>query len=125
MTRRDGERTRWTDEMLDELADSVSELRESVSEVRDSVSELRESISEVRDSVSELRESVSEVRDSVDGVRITAQALLQIAAQQQRENEARQAEIAEIRQRQEESDKRFEILVSEVRYLIRQIKPGD
>ena len=71
MTKRDGERTRWTDEMLDELADSVSELRESV----------------------------SEVRDLVDGVRITAQALLQIAAQQQRENEARQAEIAEIRQR--------------------------
>ncbi len=51
MTRRDGERTRWTDEMLDELADSVSELRESV----------------------------SEVRDSVDGVRLTAQALLEIA----------------------------------------------
>ena len=125
MTRRDGERKRWTDEMLDELADSVSELRESVSEVRDSVSELRESVSEVKDSVSELRESVSEVRESVDGVRITAQALLQIAAQQQRENEARQAEIAEIRQRQEESDKRFEVLLSEVRYLIRQIKPGD
>ena len=123
MTRRDGERKRWTDEMLDELADSVSELRESVSEVRDSVSELRESVSEVNDSVSELRESVSEVRESVDGVRITAQALLQIAAQQQRENEARQAEIAEIRQRQEESDKRFEVLLSEVRYLIRQIKP--
>ncbi|MCA2716816.1 hypothetical protein [Microcystis sp. M169S2] len=95
MTKRDGERTRWTDEMLDELADSVSELRGSV----------------------------SEVRESVDGVRITAQALLQIAAQQQRENEARQAEIAEIRQRQEESDKRFEVLLSEVRYLIRQIKP--
>ncbi|MDJ0559878.1 MAG: hypothetical protein PX638_12285 [Microcystis sp. M53599_WE4] len=111
MTKRDGERTRWTDEMLDQLADSVSELRESVSEVRDSVSELRE--------------SVSEVRESVDGVRITAQALLQIAAQQQRENEARQAEIAEIRQRQEDSDKRFEVLLSEVRYLIRQIKPGD
>jgi uncharacterized coiled-coil DUF342 family protein len=109
--------------MLDELADSVSELRESVSEVRDSVSELRESISEVRDSVSELRESVSEVRDSVDGVRITAQALLQIAAQQQQENEARQAEIAEIRRRQEESDKRFEVLLSEVRHLIGQIKP--
>jgi methyl-accepting chemotaxis protein len=111
--------------MLDELADSVSELRESVSEVRDSVSELRESVSEVKDSVSELRESVSEVKDSVEGVRITAQALLQIAAQQQRENEARQAEIAEIRQRQEDSDKRFEVLLSEVRYLIRQIKPDD
>jgi methyl-accepting chemotaxis protein len=102
--------------MLDELADSVSELRESVSEVRDSVSELRESVSEVRDSVSELRESVSEVRESVDGVRITAQALLQIAAQQQRD-------MDQMRQRQEESDKRFEVLLSEVRYLIRQIKP--
>jgi len=88
MTKRDGERTRWTDEMLDELADSVSELR-----------------------------------DSVEGLQLTAQALLQIAAQQQRENEARQAEIAETRQRQEESDKRFEVLLSEVRYLIRQIKP--
>ena len=109
MTRRNGERTRWTDEMLDELADSVSG-------VKDSVSELRES-------VSELRESVSEVKDSVEGLQLTAQALLQIAAQQQRENEARQAEIAEIRQRQEGSDKRFEVLLSEVRYLIRQIKP--
>lgn len=76
MTRRDGERTRWTDEMLDKLADSVSEVKESVSELRD---------------------SVSETKDSVEGVRLTAQALLQIAAQQQRENEARKAEIAEIR----------------------------
>ena len=84
---------------------------------------LADSVSEIKDSLSELRESVSEVRDSVDGVRITAQALLQIAAQQQRENEARPPEIAEIRQRQEESDKRFEVLLSEVRYLIRQIKP--
>jgi cell division septum initiation protein DivIVA len=74
--------------MLDGLADSVSG-------VKDSVLELRES-------VSELRESVSEVKDSVEGLQLTAQALLQIAAQQQRENEARQAEIAEIRQRQEE-----------------------
>jgi methyl-accepting chemotaxis protein len=86
---------RWTNEMLDELADSVSGLRGSVSE---------------------LRESVSEVRDSVDGVRLTAQALLEIAAQQQRN-------MDEMRQRQQESDKRFEVLLSEVRYLIRQIKP--
>jgi hypothetical protein len=88
MTRRDGERRRWTDEMLDELADSLSEIKESV----------------------------SELRESVEGVRLTAQALLQIAAQQQRN-------MDEMRQRQEESDKRFEVLLSEVRYLIRQIKP--
>ncbi len=76
MTRRDGERKRWTDEMLDELADSVSELWESV----------------------------SEVRDSVEVLQLTAQALLQIATQQQRENEARRAEITEIRPRWQESD---------------------
>ena len=97
MTKNHEGRTQWTDQMLDELADSVSGLRGSVSE---------------------LRESVSEVRDSVDGVRLTAQALLEIAAQQQRN-------MDEMRQRQEESDKRFEVLLSEVRYLIRQIKPGD
>jgi uncharacterized coiled-coil DUF342 family protein len=118
MSQKSEGRSRWTDEMLDELADSVSELRNSVSELRNSVSELR-------NSVSELKESVSEVKDSVDGVRITAQALLQIAAQQQRNDEARQAEIAEIRRRQEDSDRRFEVLLSEVRYLIQQLKPGD
>ncbi|MFN7513528.1 hypothetical protein, partial [Microcystis sp.] len=86
MTKNHEGRTQWTDQMLDELADSVSGLRGSVSE---------------------LRESVSEVRDSVDGVRLTAQALLEIAAQQQRN-------MDEMRQRQEESDKRFEVLLSEV-----------
>jgi methyl-accepting chemotaxis protein len=67
---------RWTNEMLDELADSVSGLRGSV----------------------------SEVRDSVEVLQLTAQALLQIATQQQRENEARRAEITEIRPRWQESD---------------------
>ncbi|NCR41503.1 MAG: hypothetical protein GPJ21_17635 [Microcystis aeruginosa W13-11] len=55
---------RWTNEMLDELADSVSE-----------------------------------IRDSVEVLQLTAQALLEIATQQERENEARRAEIAEIRHR--------------------------
>jgi hypothetical protein len=50
---------RWNDGMLDELASSVTELRESTTE---------------------LRESVSEVKDGIDGLRITAQALLQLAA---------------------------------------------
>jgi signal transduction histidine kinase len=75
---------RWTDEMLDELASSVSELRESM----------------------------SDVRDSVDGLRVTTQALLQLAAQSQRDLEL-------IKQRQEENDHRFNVLLEEVRYLIR------
>jgi uncharacterized coiled-coil DUF342 family protein len=96
---------RWTDEMLDDLASSVNELKESVTDVRESITELRES-------VTELRESVTEVKDSVDGLRITTQALLQVAAQSQRDMQL-------IKERQSESDRRFNILLEEVRYLIR------
>ena len=110
---------RWNDEMLDELAssvtelrESVTELRESVTEVRESMTELRESVAEVRESVTELRESVTEVKDSVDGLRITTQALLQLAAQSQQEMER-------MKERQAESDQRFNILLEEVRFLIR------
>jgi methyl-accepting chemotaxis protein len=89
---------RWNDEMLDDLASSVTELRESVTELRESVTEVRESI--------------TEVKDSIDGLRVTAQALLQVATQNQREMEL-------IKQRQAESDQRFNILLEEVRYLTR------
>jgi uncharacterized coiled-coil DUF342 family protein len=96
---------RWTDAMLDGLASNVDELRESVGELRESVGELRES-------VGELREGLSEVKDSVDGLRLTSQALLQVAAQSQRDMEL-------MKQRQEENDQRFNILLEEVRYLRR------
>ncbi len=93
---------RWTDEMLDELASSVGEIRNSV----------------------------ADVRDSVDGLRVTAQALLQIAAQNQRRmdqfdeeielTKQRHAEdIKLLKQRQAENDERFNVLLEEVRYLIR------
>ncbi|MBO1064386.1 MULTISPECIES: hypothetical protein [Nostocales] len=75
---------RWNDEMLDELASSVSELRESM----------------------------TEVKDGIDGLRITAQALLQLAAQNQQNIEL-------IKERQAESDQRFNVILEEVRYLIR------
>jgi hypothetical protein len=82
---------RWTDEMLDGLASSVADLRESVGD---------------------MRESVADLRDSVDGLRVTVQALLQVAAQSQRDMEL-------MKQRQEENDQRFNILLEEVRYLRR------
>ncbi len=89
---------RWTDEMLDELASSVGGMRES--------------ITEMRDGMTEMRESITEIRDTVDGLRITSQALLQLAAQSQRDTEL-------LKQRQEENDQRFNVLLEEVRYLIR------
>lgn len=99
---------RWTDEMLDELASSVTEMRESISE-------MRESISELRSTVGELGSSVSEIKDSVDGLRITSQALLQVAAQNQRDMEV-------MKQRQLENDQRFNILLEEVRHLSRRVE---
>ncbi|MGH2414182.1 MAG: hypothetical protein ACRDEA_10930 [Microcystaceae cyanobacterium] len=96
---------RWTDEMLDDLASSVSEMRDSIGEMRDSIGEMRDSIGEMRD-------NFNTVHDSVDGLRITVQALLQVAAQSQRDMEL-------LKQRQAENDHRFNVLLEEVRYLIR------
>jgi methyl-accepting chemotaxis protein len=108
---------RWNDEMLDELASSVTELRESTTELRESTTELRESTTELRKSTTELRESVTEVKDGIDGLRITAQALLQLAAQSQRDMEL-------VKERQAESDQRFNVLLEEVRFLIRGNQAG-
>ena len=96
---------RWTDEMLDNLASSTTELRES--------------ITELREDFADVRESITEIKDSIDGLRITSQALLQVAAQSQRDMEAMKERQAEIEQRQAENDQRFNILLEEVRFLIR------
>ena len=82
---------RWTDEMLDELASSVGEMRESI----------------------------TEIRDSVDGLRVTSQSLLQVAAQNQRRMDMFEEEMELLKQRQAENDQRFNVLLEEVRYLIR------
>ncbi|WP_009545847.1 hypothetical protein [Crocosphaera subtropica] len=89
---------RWNDEMLDGLASNVDEMRESITE---------------------LRESVSDVRDSIDGLRVTTQALLQVAAQNQLRMDRFDEEMALVKQRQAENDERFNVLLEEVRYLIR------
>jgi methyl-accepting chemotaxis protein len=89
---------RWTDEMLDELASSFREVRESITE---------------------MRESITEVRDSIDGLRVTAQALLQVAAQSQRRMDQFDRELELMKQQHAENDARFNILLEEVRYLIR------
>jgi methyl-accepting chemotaxis protein len=96
---------RWNDEMLDELASSTTEVKESVTELRGSVTELRESL--------------TEVRYSIDALRATSQVLLQVVAQNQRKMESFDEEMELLKQRQAESDQRFNILLEEVRYLIR------
>ena len=121
---------RWTDEMVDELASSVGEMHESMTEMRESITEMREGMTEMRGSITEMRGSITDVKDSVDGLRVTSQALLQVAAQHQRKMDQfdeeielikkRHAEDIElVKQRQAENDKRFNVLLEEVRYLIR------
>ena len=67
----------------------------------------------------ELASSVDEMRDSIDGLRVTAQALLQVAAQNQRKMDQFEQEMELVKQRQAENDERFNVLLEEVRYLIR------
>jgi predicted nuclease with TOPRIM domain len=88
---------RWTDEMLDEFASSVRELREGI----------------------------TDVKDGIDGLRITSQALLQVAAQSQRDMETMKERQAELEQRQAKTDQRFNILLEEVRFLIRGTQATD
>jgi len=76
-------------------------------------------LDELASTVSEMRDSITEVRDGVDGLRVTAQALLQVAAQNQRRMDLFEEEIELIKQRQAENDERFNVLLEEVRYLIR------
>ncbi|MGK7874129.1 MAG: hypothetical protein AB4426_12685, partial [Xenococcaceae cyanobacterium] len=59
------------------------------------------------------------MRDSVDGLRVTVQALLQVAAQNQRRMDQFEQEMELVKQRQAETDQRFNVLLEEVRYLIR------
>ncbi|MEA5536748.1 hypothetical protein [Crocosphaera sp. XPORK-15E] len=124
---------RWTEEMLDELASSVGELKESVTEMKESITEMkdgmtemRESMTEMKDGMTEMKDGMTEMKDSIDGLRITSQALLQVAAQHQskmnsfdEEIEVMKQQQAKSDQRHAENDQRFNILLEEIRYLIR------
>ena len=116
---------RWTDKMLDTLASSVSEVKESVSEVKETVTELRESVREVKDTVTEMRKGM-------DILNVTMQGLLEVVAKQERrmnrfekEMEERKEEAKRWKREQAETNKRFNVLLGEIRYLIRNIRPED
>jgi uncharacterized coiled-coil DUF342 family protein len=109
---------RWTDDRLDRLADSVSQLHEDVSELhvgistlREEVSELRVDISTLREEVSELRVGLSETKEGLDSLRITAQALLQLAAQHQQAERQRQDEMKNINERLDVQQGQIKILL--------------
>ena len=89
---------RWTDEMLDRLADSVSELRAAVSDLQTSVSELRTSL----------------------------EALVQAFIQEHEENRQHRQEMRawqrQMEEWRQENDLRFNILLEEIRASNQRIK---
>jgi hypothetical protein len=91
---------RWTDEMLDRVAELAA------SNAR--------SIAELREDSREQREASREQREDIASLQITATALLQLAQQSQQKWEQSMA-------LHEESDQRFNVLLAEVRHLISRI----
>lgn len=89
---------RWTDEMLDKLADKVDVLSDKVDVLSDKVDLLSD--------------KVDDLTDNMQGLRVTTQALLQIAGESQQK-------MRQFEERQAENDARFNVLLEEVRYLIR------
>jgi hypothetical protein len=82
-------RPRWTDERLDRLADSVAELREGL----------------------------AESKDSIDGLRVTCQALLQIAAQNQQAEQEHREENRLI-------NERLDVQQGQIRILLERLLSG-
>lgn len=89
-------RARWTDERLDQLADSVTELREGL----------------------------AETKDSVDGLRVTAQALLQVAAQHQQAERVRQEEMQQVQQEIRGINERLDVQQGQIRVLLERLLSG-
>lgn len=82
---------RWTDQMLDRLASNVSDLASSV----------------------------NDLKETVDGLNVTSQALLQLAAQQQEKSREIDDKLVKLGEEKAENDRRFNVLLEEVRFLIR------
>ncbi len=97
MTTNNQERERWTDEKLDKFADSVALDHE-----------------QFRQELAELREGIAETKDSVDGLRITAQALLQLAAQHQQEDRERQEQMRLINERLDVQQGQIKVLLEKL-----------
>jgi uncharacterized coiled-coil DUF342 family protein len=110
-------RARWTDERLDRLADSVSELRESITATNKSITAINESITAIN-------ESITETNDSVDGLRVTAQALLQLAAQQQQVERERHEEMQQVQLEIRNINEHLDVQQGQIRVLLERLLSG-
>ncbi|MFS8783255.1 MULTISPECIES: hypothetical protein [unclassified Synechococcus] len=110
------EQTAANSREIRELCQSVQELRQSIQESR---AEFAEQAAAQAQSLRELQQVVSETRSDLahlaEWAEEVTQALVTLTALQREHERAIQA----INQRQAETDQRFNVLLEEVRYLIR------
>ncbi|MFS8808020.1 hypothetical protein NW837_11270 [Synechococcus sp. R6-10] len=113
----------WTAEQTAANSREIRELRQSIQELRQSIQESRAEFAEQAaaqaQSLRELQQVVSETRSDLahlaEWAEEVTQALVTLTALQREHERAIQA----INQRQAETDQRFNVLLEEVRYLIR------
>jgi uncharacterized protein YoxC len=109
---------RWTDEMLDELAGSVRGLSENVYGLSETVQELSET-------VEGLTEAAEQTNNNVDLLVGAVNAFLERDTERSEEIRGWQSELHNLRvdyeQYKRENDNRFNTLLEEVRFLIRQL----
>ena len=106
---------RWNDEMLDNLADSVTELRESVEQTRESVEQTRETVEQTTHNVDIL---VGAVNAFLERDRERAEEFQQLRNDYLELDRKR---TEEFQQYKLENDQRFNVLLDEVRFLIRKL----
>jgi hypothetical protein len=104
---------RWTDEMLDRLAQSISDITANN-----------------ETNTANIERLVSLVGTILDNQEFQQQRQIELEARQlesQQESQQRHAELeareAELRQRQAESDERFNVLLAELRFINRRDQP--
>jgi phage host-nuclease inhibitor protein Gam len=113
----------WTAEQTAANSREIRELRQSIQELRQSIQESRAEFAEQAaaqaQGLRELQQVVSETRSDLahlaEWAEEVTQALVTLTALQREHERAIQA----INQRQAETDQRFNVLLEEVRYLIR------
>jgi hypothetical protein len=118
---------RWNDEMLDRLADSVNQLTEREIQIASTVGTLSLRMNDFQESIEQTNHNLEILIGAVNGVLARDLERQQEIDQLRREAIAREERLREeANQRQQEAeayrrenDQRFNILLEEIRFLIR------
>lgn len=97
---------------------SMETLQDSMTTMQSGVTAMQSGVTTMQSSVTAMQSSVGRMESGIEAMRANLQA---VQAQQQRHEE----EMEKLRLRQAESDERFNVLLEEVRYLIRRLGPAN